>query len=451
MFKQVKKIHFTGIGGIGMSALAKLLNHQGYQITGSDLSTSSIIEDLKKEGVKVFLEQKTENLDYQPEILIYSSAVKNDNPERQYVQKHKINEYSYAEALGLLTQEYQTIAVSGTNGKSTTTAMLGKILIKAGLDPTVLVGTYVPGFNHGNLQIGQSQILVIEACEYQANMLNLNPDIILLTNIEEDHLDYYRDLNHIRETFQKFLDKLNGPGKAIINLSDSESRKLKTENPITYALNQSADFYAIDQKNKDEHQKFTVFGYGEIELAIPGLFNIANALGALSTALKLGVTFDQVAQALKEFTGVWRRFERVGQFNGAEIISDYAHHPSAIKGTLQGLKDFFPHRRLIVCFQPHQHSRTKELFNDFVRVLSKVDHLIIPEIYTVPGRTEKEVSEVSSLDLVKKISGNDVEYASDLKKAERILRKKIQANDVVIIMGAGDIDQIARNLVKTNK
>lgn len=438
MLKELKHIHFIGIGGIGMSALAKLMNHRGIKISGSDLVWNEIMQDLHAHWeMNLFEGQQAENVSEDTDLVVYSGAVPEMNSEREQAVKLGIKQLSYGQMLGEISKEYSTIVVSGTNGKSTTTAMLGTILEAAGFDPTVLVGTYVPGFEHGNLRIGKSAYFVVEGCEYQANMLNLEPEMIVLTNIEEDHLDYYRDLDHIRETFQKFVDKLKGKGKCILNAGDPESMKLKVDKFVTYGVEVKAD-YSTSEYN--------------LTLQLPGKFNVANALAATVAAMELGVPFDICQNTLKNFSGVWRRFERVGEFNGARIISDYAHHPTAIAGTLEAVKEFFPDHRLILCFQPHQHSRTKELFDDFVTALSKAPNLIIPEIYGVSGRTEPEAearqSRISSLDLVNKING--AEYAPDLPTAEQMLRDMIEPDDIVLIMGAGDVDLIARNLTSAS-
>lgn len=430
MLDNIKHIHFIGIGGVGMSALAKLLKSRGHQVTGSDLVLSNITKDLEKFNIKVFEGHNDKNVSIDTKLVIYSSAVQAGNPEREAAGKRKIKQITYGQMLGEITKEYQSIVVAGTNGKSTTTAMLGKILEAAGLDPTVLVGTYVPGFNHGNLRIGKSIYFVVEGCEYQANMLNMDPRMIVLTNIEEDHLDYYRDLDHIRATFREFIDKLDEDGKCILNADDPQSMKLEADQAVTYGYKKPADYQGVD--------------YG-VDLPIPGQFNLENALAATTAAMELGVEFDVCRKALENFHGVWRRFERVGEFNGATVISDYGHHPTAVEVTYKATQKFFPGQRVIFCFQPHQHSRTKELFEEFVEALSSVEHLIIPEIYGVSGRTEPEAAEVSSLDLVKRLPHAD--YAPDLPTAEQMLRDTVQPGDIVLIMGAGDVDQIARNLV----
>jgi len=435
MLDKLKKVHLIGAGGIGLSAVGKLLLQQGKQVSGSDVARSEIVEDLEAAGATVQIGHDAANLIDNTDLVIYSSAVPEDNPEREAAQKQGIKQMSYFQFLGELSQQYTTIVVSGTHGKSTTTAMLGLILEAAGLDPTVVVGTKVPGWELGNLRVGKSEYLVVEGCEHMAHMLELNPEIVALTNIEEEHLDYYRDLEHIREAFQSLVNKVPKSGFVVRNTDDPETMKLKIKvEDVTYSL-----------KDKPVNLK----------LQVPGDFNVSNALAAMAVATKLGVELSVIEKAINDFSGVWRRFERVGEFKGAQIVSDYAHHPTAIKKTIVAAKKFFPGQRLVVCFQPHQHARTRELFDDFLDAFDDADELIMTEIYDVAGRADG-VEDVSSRDLVYAIEDFDqsrgvsreVTYVEDLAGAEQELRERVQSNDIVIVMGAGDIDQVARNLCK---
>jgi UDP-N-acetylmuramate--alanine ligase len=435
MINELKKVHLIGAGGIGLSAVGKLLLHQGKQVSGSDVARSEIVDDLESAGATVKIGHDVVNLAEDTGLVIYSSAVPEDNPEREAAQKQGIKQLSYFEFLGELSKQCTTIVVSGTHGKSTTTAMLGLVLEAAGLDPTVVVGTKVPGWELGNLRVGKSKYFVVEGCEYMAHMLELHPEIVALTNIEEDHLDYYRDLEHIREAFQSLVDKVPKNGFVVRNADDLETMKLKIKaEDITYSL-----------KDKPANLK----------LQVPGDFNVSNALAAISVATKLGVEFSVIEKTLNDFLGVWRRFERVGQFEGAEIVSDYAHHPTAIKKTITAAKEFFPDQRVVVCFQPHQHARTRELFDDFLDAFDGVDELIVSEIYDVAGRAEG-AEDISGHDLVYAIEefdqlqgvSREVIFAEDLNKAEQELRERVKSDDVVIVMGAGDIDQVARLLVE---
>lgn len=459
MFEIHKHVHFVGIGGIGMSALAKWFLHEGVMVSGSDVHLSPITHDLQTRGAKIYSGHAGSNLVEGVDLLVYSPAVPGTNIERITARERGIPERTNFETLGEISKSFSTIVVSGTNGKSTTSAMLGLMLEAAGYDPTVLVGSRVPGFKDGNFRHGGGRFFVVEGCEYRANMLHFHPEMIVLTNIEKDHLDYYRDLKHIQDTFQTFVDKLKGQGMVVVNADDPGSAVLKVDRSVTYGSNRSNPTYAYTERSTKpglQHVKTTV---GEFELQIPGEFNVYNALAAMSAAMELGVPFETCRRVLRDFRGIWRRFERVGVWNppslklrgagGADVISDYGHHPSAIKQTIEAAREFFPGRRIVLCYQPHQHDRTKKLFDEFVQALPLADRLIVIEIYDVAGRDEGH--SVSSQDLVEAIrskdSDKDVQFAKTLNMAESQLRDLVQPNDVVLIMGAGDIDDLARRLV----
>jgi len=391
------KIHFIGIKGIGVSALAGYYLAKGHKVSGSDL---------------VLGPHKAKNVSKDADLVVYSPAVQPDNPEIKQAKKLKIKIQSYPQALGELTKEYFTIAVSGTHGKSTTCAMISLILMKAGLDPTVIVGTKLKEFGNKNFRIGKSKYLVIEADEWQASFLNYWPKIIILTNIEREHLDYYRDLKHILRTYKKFISHLSEDGLLI-----------------------DAREYNLRQKEAKKLRKI---------LKIPGEHNIYNALAALNTARALGVSDKISFKALSEYKGAWRRFEEK-EFKiknlKLKIIHDYAHHPTEIKATLQAAREKFPNKEIWCIFQPHQYQRTFYLFNDFVRVFSKslIDKLIITDIYDVAGREKKKIKEkISSKELIKKIKKSEKVYLPK-EKIKDYLKKNLKGGEVVIIMGAGDV------------
>ncbi|MCR4314096.1 MAG: UDP-N-acetylmuramate--L-alanine ligase [Candidatus Uhrbacteria bacterium] len=450
MFKQYKHIHFVGIGGIGMSALAKWSLHEGVKVSGSDVHLSSFTHDLETRGAKIFSGHAHSNLVEGVDVLVYSPAIPETNVERVTARDRGIPERTNFEVLGEISKSFSTIVVTGTNGKSTTTAMLGLMLEAAGYDPTVLVGSLVPGFKDGNFRHGGGRFFVVEGCEYRANMMNFHPEMIVLTNIQEDHLDFYRDLKHIQATFQTFVDKLKGQGMVVVNADDAGSAALKVSRPVTYGLNRTNrtdTTYAFTSRRIENGFQQITTNFGNFELQIPGEFNVYNALAAMSAAMELGVPFETCRQVLKEFRGIWRRFERVGMWKGADIISDYGHHPSAIKQTIEAAREFFPGRRIVLCYQPHQHDRTKKLFDEFVQALPLADQLIVVEIYDVAGRNDEH--DVSSRDLVGAINrsyGTHTTYAPDLSAAEFQLRDLIVPGDVLLIMGAGDIDDLARVL-----
>lgn len=446
-----KNIHCIGIGGIGISAIAKFLVAQGKIVTGSDAFASNITHELEGRGINVSIGHAVENLPADIDLVVFTEAAQPDNVERAEAQRRGIPQLGHFEFLGELSRGFRTICVTGTNGKSTTTAMTGLIFEAANLDPTVFVGSLVPGWKDGNLRIGKSDILIIEGDEYKKKMLQLHPETTLITNVEADHLDVYKDLADIEASFHKLAMQTSktvvgnvfeqprgiyrGEGAAIEKYFGTEFIG-KPKMPFFWRPSRRSRTIADGRQSLDG-----------VELQIPGEFNMMNALGARAIAREYGIDDAITHQALQDFKGIWRRFEQVGQLNGALVISDYGHHPTAIKGTLAAAKEFYPGRRIVLLFEPHQHSRTKELFNDFVTSFDQADVAIISEIYHVEGRLASE-GDVSSLDIVKAIASPKVSYVSDLTAAESELRKIVKSGDVVIVMGAGDVDRVARNLVR---
>ena len=462
------KIHFIGIGGIGVSALAKYYLKKSHKVSGSDLVSSEITEALKKEGAKIRTGKHfAKNLPENTDLVIYSPAVQPDNPELKEAKKRKIKIQSYPEALGELTKKHFTIAVSGTHGKSTTTAMIGLLLIKAGFDPTVIVGTKLKEFGDSNCKVGKSQYLVIEADEHMASFLNYWPKIIVLTTIEADHLDYYKNLKNILKTFKKYIGHLPKDGSLVANKDCSNIQKVVREPSFTYSLK---------QKEAKKLRKI---------LKVPGEHNVSNALAALTVAQVLKVPDKISFKALSEYRGSWRRFEEKNvTWNGKRItiISDYAHHPTEVKVTLQATRGKYARRKIWCVFQPHQYQRTFYLFGDFVKVLRQalrpghsaelsrspqgkplIDRLIITDIYDVAGREKKKIKEkVSSEKLVKFINKPSVIYQAHKnlcaavylpkEKIIEYLRKNLEGKgQVLIIMGAGDVYDLTLRLTKDAK
>ncbi len=457
----VHRIHCVGIGGIGVSAAAKFLRLQGKDVSGSDTARSVVTADAERAGVRV-CDPAAENIAPDLDLLIYTSAAPETQVERQAAAAFGIPQLSYFEFLGLLSKGYKTIAISGTNGKSTTTAMLALILEKAGLDPTVIVGSRVPSFEYGNVRMGKSDLFVVEACEYREQFMSLSPAMVVVTKIVEDHLDYYRDLAHIQETFKHFAAKLPVDGPLIWNADDAGSREVfgaLSQPNGTFGFTSGANLRAEHHETAAGSQRFdAVFKDGVVwrglELRVPGTFNVLNALAAIGAARALGATEDATRSALAGFSGIWRRFEKVGEFCGAPIISDYGHTPDAIEATLKAAKEFYPGRKLVVAFQPHHHERTRKLFDAFIPSFDAADHLILSEIYGVEGRKEGE-HEVSSHDLVLAIKKRgrvpDVSYAADPADALRQLEAIDPKNAMMLIMGAGDLYSIAYPLCRTSR
>ena len=462
------KIHLIGIGGIGVSALAQYYLTKGHKISGSDLTSSEITDALKKKGAKLILGRHlAKNLPENTDLVIHSLAVLSDNPEMKKAKKLGIKIQSYPEALGELTRKYFTIAVSGTHGKSTSAAMIALILIKAGLDPTVIVGTKLKEFGDSNCRVGKSKYLVIEADEWQASFLNYRPKIIVLTNIEKEHLDFYKNLNHILKTYKKYIGHLPKDGVLVANSDDFNTRKIIRDR---ISKGDQISLYWLNQRGTKKLKEI---------LKIPGEHNVYNALAALTVARILKIPDKISFKAISEYKGSWRRFEvkkvllkpllKPG-FNRhlITVVSDYAHHPTEIEATLKAAREKFPRKEIWCIFQPHQYQRTYYLFDDFVKVFKEalrpaqgkpqIDRLIITDIYDVAGREEKKIKEkVSSEKLIKAINKPlaiyrahknlcAAVYIPTIKKATDYLKKNLQGGEVVIIMGAGDIYKLCEQL-----
>ncbi len=449
------KIYFIGIGGIGVSALAKYYLEKGAKVTGSDLVASEITDALREKGAKLLIgRHKAKNLPKNVDLVVYSPAVQKSNPELKAVIQHPrlINQprvLSYPEVLGELTKKYFTIAISGTHGKSTTTAMIGLLLVKAGLDPIVIVGTKLKEFGDSNCRVGKpvrqaqgkSQYLVIEADEHMASFLNYWPKIIVLTNIEKDHLDYYKNLGNIIKTFKKYIGHLPKGGILVANKDDKNTRKI-----IGDRDSDSYSFFPYGLKQKEAKKLKKI-------LKIPGEHNVYNALAALTTARTLKIPDKISFKALSEYKGSWRRFEtKQLTINNKQltIINDYGHHPTEIRVTLKAAREKYPKKEIWCIFQPHQYQRTYYLFDDFVKTFrtAPVNKLIITDIYDVAGRETPEMrKKVSSEKLVKKINKNKVIYLK-MNEVLDYLKKNLRGGEVVVIMGAGDIYQLDKKIKK---
>jgi len=422
------KIHLIGIGGIGMSALAQYYLSKKYQVSGSDLVDSEITDFLAKKGVEIIIGNLGDNIKQNFDLVVYSPAVEKNNPELARAKEFKIKLQSYPEALGELTKEYFTIAVSGAHGKSTTTSMLGILMQKAGLDPTVIVGTKVKEFNNSNFREGKGKFLVIEACEYDSSFLNYFPKIIVVTNIDKEHLDYFKTFNNIKKVFKYFIMRLPENGFLVFNKDNKYIPKFNKPKFKTIG-------YSLKQKESQKLKKI---------LKIPGSHNVYNALSVLQVARILGVPDEISFASLSEFNGTWRRFEiKQGKAGKKKIIliSDYGHHPNEILATLSATREKYSKKNIWCVFQPHQYQRTHYLLKDFIKVFRqvKIDKIIITDIYDVAGRETKKINaEINSELLVKKINRKNVSYIS-LGNIEKFIIENIKNRDVVIIMGAGDI------------
>lgn len=452
----MKKIYCIGIGGIGVSALARFFLSRGMQVSGSDGKDGVWRKPLEEAGVNVVIGHDAKNVPLDCDLVIYSSAVPEYNPERKEALRRGILQKTYAGGLGEAMKEYETrIAVSGTHGKTTTTALLGLLFEGAKKDPMVIVGGKVPSWE-SNFRNGRGSVAIAEACEYERAFDALSPTVAIVNNIEADHLDYYRDISDIENAFGDFVARLPKDGLLVYNADDEHVRKIVLRalcRKISFGANSNADIVAKNRTIEDGGQCFDVWKngmlLGRLTLHVPGVFNISNALAALSCAIEHGVSFSEAKKTLESFYGTWRRFEKTGEVSGKPIISDYAHHPTAVRGTIEAAKEFFPDKKILAVFQPHQRDRTLKLFDEFTGAFDDADGVILSEIYDVAGRNEaaKEVSSKELALAIQKRNGKqEVMYARDLSETKKMIQEKINDFDVLLIMGAGDIDTIARNI-----
>lgn len=452
---QYKKIHCIGIGGIGLSAIAEILLSRGYEVSGSDMKESAETVRLASKGARVFIGHRAENVE-QADLLVFSAAVGHDNPEMKRAEERGIPILSRAQMLGLLMQEYEnSIAVSGTHGKTTTTSMVSLILERAKLEPTILVGGNLTEID-GNVKVGHSRYFITEACEYMDSFLSLKPKIEIILNIDSDHLDYFKDIDHIVSSFDKFAHLVPGSGTIIAYDANPFVNQVirDLDNVVTFGLSENCDYYAANIKfNEDGMPSFDVCHDGKllsrVQLAVPGEHNILNALAAFTCACVLGVEPALTKKTLEAYHGTQRRFDLVGTTaKGVKIVDDYAHHPTEIKATLSASENV-PHNKLWCIFQPHTYTRTIALFDEFADAFEKADHLILAEIYAA---REKNIYKISSAQLVEKIKethpDKDVLFMEDFAAIADYVDSQAQRGDMVITMGAGDIYKVGEMLLE---
>lgn len=453
MFSSIKKIHLVGIGGIGMSGIAEILINQGFEISGSDLSKSENTEYLEKIGAKIYIGHNENNLG-DAEVVVFSSAVKPDiNPETVEAQKRGLPLLRRAEMLAELSKLNYCLAISGTHGKTTTTSMCGLIMIKAGLDPTVIVGGRLKSFGGTNARLGKGEWTVVEADEYDRSFMQLFPTIAVINNIEEEHLDIYRDFDDLKNTFTDFANRTPFYGLVVACLDDPGVKDILPnikKKLITYGLSRHCNVYAEEIVFHKPKTKFSLIykqkPLGEIVLLIPGLHNIKNALAAISVALELGIDFNTIKEALSEFTGVFRRYEYKGEKSGAIVIDDYAHHPTEIKATLQGARSSWDDR-IICIFQPHTFTRTQRFYKEFGRSFDDADILIVTDIYPARELPIEGITGELISDYAKKSGHKNVVYIPDKNNILEYLETIYKKNDMIITMGAGDIWKIGEKFL----
>ena len=446
MFSSIKKIHFVGIGGIGMSGIAEILLDQGFKISGSDKTTSEITERLEKLGAEIQEGHKPENVKDDVDALVYSSAVPLDNPEILEAQRRKIPIIRRAEMLAEVMRLKYGIGIAGTHGKTTTTSMVGLILIEGGLDPTVIVGGRLRGLGGSNARLGHGDFIVVEADEFDRSFLSITPTIAVLTTLETDHLDCYRDLEDIKSAFVQFASKVPFYGFVVLCLDEPALQdimpQLKQKKVLSYGFNPQSDVQAVDIHHKDNCSSFIVVKnsveLGKINIQIPGKHNIQNALAAITVGLELGIPFEKIKTGIEKFSGVDRRWEKKGEVNGIAVYDDYAHHPTECEATLSGAKAGW--RRRIVCvFQPHLYSRTRDFYEEFAKAFLLADVLVVTDVYPAREEPIQGITGELIVNAAKLYGHKNTYYVPDKNDIPDFLIPIVKRNDIVIMMGAGDI------------
>jgi len=425
--QDIQRIHFIGIGGIGMSGLARLFLHDGKTISGSDRSASAITEALEKEGVNFYPAQVPDNITNDIDMVVYTEAMTAEHPEMVAARALNVPMVNYFEALGLVANQYYVIAVAGTHGKTTTTAMLIDIFEAAGLDPTAIVGS-LRAKTKSNYRAGKSKYFIVEACEYRRDFMYLEPDVLVITNIEAEHLDYYKDLADVQSAFRELAEKVPESGVVIA----------ETTNPTVAPILQGLQNKVIDYREALDL---------DLSLKAPGLHNRLNAAAAAAAAAFVGIEADVIKAALQDFAGTWRRFEYKGEFNGAPVYDDYAHHPTEIKATIAGTRELYPNKNLIVVFQPHLYSRTAELFDNFVAALAAADRPVITHVYDARNTGKAGVTGETLTEAVRE-KNHEAVYIESFKDIVSMLTETVTNKDVVLILGAGDITNVTTNLTR---
>lgn len=453
-FKKPLHVHFIGIGGISMSGLAEILLGEHFTISGSDSKPSTLTERLVSLGATIFYPQKASNIINGIDVVVYTAAIHEDNPEFAEAKRQNLPMLSRAELLGQLMTNYETpIAISGTHGKTTTTSMLSHILLEADTDPTISVGGILNAIG-GNIRVGGSDIFVTEACEYTNSFLNFLPKISVILNVEEDHMDFFKDIDDIRCSFHRFASILPKDGTLVINKNiehlESITHNLECK-VITYSEISDAD-YAASHITFDAlgNASFDLIRYGEfvdrIQLSVAGNHNVSNALSTIAVADLLQIPMETIKKGILSFGGTVRRFQYKGERNGFTIIDDYAHHPTEIRATLTSARNY-PHKDIWCIFQPHTYTRTKAFFHEFAEALSLADHVILADIYAARETDTLGMSSEALAEEIKKL-GTDAYYLPSFEAIENFVLEKVIHGDVLITMGAGDVVNIGDSLLQ---
>ena len=421
------QIFCSGIGGIGLSAYASLQKVAGHTVSGSDRSRSALLDDLESQGIVISTDQSGAAIPEKCDVLVYSEAIPPTASERVKAKERRVPQMSYPQALGEMSRGYQVIAVCGTHGKSSTTAMSARLLIECGLDPTVVVGTKLKELNGRNWRKGNSQIFVLEACEYRRSFSFYHPRIILMTNADGDHFDYYQSTDDYRKAFVEFVGTLPKEGSLITHMSDEQCHSIAD---TAVAAVTDADQYPL------------------LSLGTPGLHMRQNAQLVLALADLLKIDKESASKAVSGYAGSWRRMEVRGQYNKTvTVIDDYGHHPKEIAATLQAIKEQYPTRRLVCAFQPHTHDRTLKLYEDFTRAFVNADFVVVSSVYEARKDIERSTVDLAAFTKdIGKGSGKQTVLGNSLEETEEVLKRLLEPNDVLVFMGAGDITNLAAKM-----
>ena len=453
-FDKPEHIHFIGIGGISMSGLAEILLGAGFSISGSDSRPSALTAHLEGLGARIFYGQRAENVSPDYDCVVYTAAIHPDNPEYARCKELNLSMLSRAELLGQIMRNYKTsIAVSGTHGKTTTTSMFSSVLLAADTDPTISVGGILEAIG-GNIRVGKSETFITEACEYTNSFLSFFPTMSIILNIEEDHMDFFKDLDDIMNSFRLFAGRLPKNGVLIINKEIKDYEKILEGlecKVLTYGMDPSCSYHAENISfNEQGFGEFDVMHHstclGHIVLRVPGLHNVSNALAVIAAARNLGISMEQIQAGLLGFSGTNRRFQYKGTLNGVTIIDDYAHHPTEIRATMEAAKNY-PHREIWCIFQPHTYTRTKAFFHDFAKSLSLADHIVLADIYAARETDTLGMSSALLCEEIKKL-GADCHYFQTFSEIEDFVKSHTVHGDLLITMGAGDVVNIGENLLR---
>ena len=454
--KKYKKIHFIGIGGISMSGLAEILNNSGYRVSGSDANKSDILTKLSNDGVEIFIGHKKENIEG-ADLVIYTDAISLDNEELREAIKKKIDLIDRASFLGALMKNYKiSMAISGTHGKTSTTSMVSEIIRNLPDKPTILLGGKLDDIN-GNVLVGSREIMLTEACEYKANVLKYFPTTAVILNIDEDHLDYFDNMEHIVNTFKGYADNLVPGSTLILNIDDPYVRELQNRdntNVATFGVDNDADYNAKNIKFcEDGYPEYDLYYkgslIGKVMLSVLGIHNIKNSLAAIACAHENNISFKDAIDGIYSYKGVHRRLEFKGMFGGAKVFDDYAHHPTEILASLHAIKRGCE-RNLYCVFQPHTFTRTKILLDSFSKSFSEADYTIITDIYAA---REKDYGDIHSKTLVDAINKNKDRafYMETFRDIVKFLKDNLRPGDTIVTMGAGDVYKIGEMLLQEEK